>query len=297
MSTKLFRFGFATIIGRPNVGKSSLVNTITGLKTSITSRRPQTTRNRVIGSLTRSDFQLLLIDTPGIHDSPKLLNTRINRTAYKSLKTSDIVVMLIDARGWKKDDERIWKVIKDTTQTVIMVINKLDLLSNPVKVLPLIDQCSKLTGISEIIPISVKSGHNLESLVEIIRNSLPTQPAEALINIDALNDPKQSVAELIREQVFRLAGAEIPYRSAVIVEQERFDYGKPEYHAAIWVETPGQKAIVIGKDGERLKRISMRARNEIEMIFGNEIVLIVRVVVRKNWSSNPKDLSKLGYGD
>ncbi len=297
MSTEIFRFGYVSVIGRPNVGKSSLVNSLTGLKTSIISRRPQTTRNRIIGTLTRPNFQLYLIDTPGIHDSSRLLNARLNRIAYKSLKTSDVVVMLIDARGWKKEDEQIWKVLKKTTRKIIMVINKLDLLSDVSRVLPLINHCSKLPNISEIVPISVKTRHNLESLVSIISHFLPAKADINFMDSAKVNDLKLSVAELIREQIFRLAGAEIPYRAAVVVDQERLGISKPEYHAVIWVETSGQKAILIGRNGERLKKISMRARKEIEMILDNEIVLIIRVVVRKNWSSNPRDLSKLGYVD
>ena len=298
MSEEKFKFGFATIVGKPNVGKSSLVNFLTGRKTSITSRRPQTTRNRIIGVVNRPTYQLAIIDTPGIHTSKRILNQRIDGIARESIRGGDIVVMVIDARGWRSEDQIVWDAVKNYSQPLFVVINKLDLLNDFSRVLPLIEKCQLIGDVDEIIPISVKTGHNLETLHELLQNRLPVSSPGFSLDDSNTSQLETYIAELIREQVFRLAGAEIPYQSAVVVEENKPETGSiPEYHADIWVETNGQKAILIGNRGQRLKDIGMRVRRQIESLIGGRVVLLTRVIVRKRWSSNSTDLNRLGYRD
>ena len=298
MSEEKFKFGFATIVGKPNVGKSSLVNSLTGRKTSITSRRPQTTRNRIIGVVNRPTYQLAIIDTPGIHTSKRALNQRIDGIARESIRGGDIVVMVIDARGWRSEDQIVWDAVKNYSQPLFVVINKLDLLNDSSRVLPLIEKCQLMGDVDEIIPISVKTGHNLKILHELLQNRLPISSPGFSLDDPNISQLETYIAELIREQVFRLAGAEIPYRSAVIVEENKTETGSiPEYHADIWVETNGQKAILIGSRGQRLKDIGTRVRRQIESLIGSRVVLLTRVIVRKRWSSNSTDLNRLGYRD
>ena len=298
MGEEKFKFGFATIVGKPNVGKSSLVNFLTGRKTSITSRRPQTTRNRIIGVVNRPTYQLAIIDTPGIHTSKRILNQRIDGIARESIRGGDIVVMVIDARGWRSEDQIVWDAVKNYSQPLFVVINKLDLLNDVSRVLPLIEKCQLIGDVDEIIPISVKTGHNLETLHELLQNRLPVSSPGFSLDDSNTSQLETYIAELIREQVFRLAGAEIPYRSAVVVEENKPETGSiPEYHADIWVETNGQKAILIGNRGQRLKDIGMRVRRQIESLIGGRVVLLTRVIVRKRWSSNSTDLNRLGYRD
>ena len=298
MSEEKFKFGFATIVGKPNVGKSSLVNSLTGRKTSITSRRPQTTRNRIIGVVNRPTYQLAIIDTPGIHTSKRVLNQRIDGIARESIRGGDIVVMVIDARGWRSEDQIVWDAVKNYSQPLFVVINKLDMLNDSSRVLPLIEKCQLMGDVDEIIPISVKTGHNLKILHERLQNRLPISSPGFSLDDPNISQLETYIAELIREQVFRLAGAEIPYRSAVIVEENKTETGSiPEYHADIWVETNGQKAILIGSRGQRLKDIGTRVRRQIESLIGGRVVLLTRVIVRKRWSSNSTDLNRLGYRD
>lgn len=292
-----FRFGFATVVGKPNVGKSSFINRLTGAKVSITSRRPQTTRNRIIGVLNTPTFQLAMTDTPGIHKSGTVINQRIDSIARSSISGADISVMLIDARGWKSEDELVWNAVTKHKQPIFILINKIDLLVHPTRLLPLIRRCSVMGEIEEIIPISVKTGHNLDLFVELVEARLPFGPPGFPLETPIVSELEFSIAELIREQVFRLAGAEIPYRSAVMVERGSVESGSmPEFHAEIWVETVGQKAILIGPRGRRLKDIGTRVRKQVETMVGRQVVLTTRVSVQKKWSSDPSKLRSLGYG-
>ena len=296
--TNTFRFGFASVVGKPNVGKSSLVNRLTGSKVSITSRRPQTTRNQILGVVNRSNFQLALVDTPGIHRPRGTLNQYLNRTARNSIGIADIMVMVIDARGWRLEDDWVWNSIKISDQPLFLLINKIDLLDRPERLLPLIELCSESRRIAEIIPVSAKTGHNLTRFLQLIQSRLPIDspgfPLEQFTDAN-LNF---SVAELVREQVIRLTGAEIPYKSAVTVHAPLTENStKPEFHADIWVESAGQKTILVGAGGQRLKNIGTRARKQVETLLGTQVVLITRVKVRQGWSSDPMQLQKFGYGD
>ena len=293
-----FRFGFAAVVGKPNVGKSSLVNRLTGLKVSITSRRPQTTRNRILGIVNRSEFQLALVDTPGIHRPRGPLSQRIDRTARDSIRSADITVMMIDARGWRQEDDWVWKAVEPSAQPVFLLINKVDLLGRPDHLLPLMHECSERGQITQIIPVSARNGHNLDRFLQLIQGCLPIGSPGFSLESGSETTVDFSVAELVREQIFRLVGAEIPYQSAVTVYISPAEGAKkPEFHADIWVESSGQKAILVGAGGQRLKNIGSRARKQVEHLLGTRVVLITRVKVRQGWSSDPVQLRSLGYGD
>lgn len=297
MVKNTFRFGFAAVVGKPNVGKSSLVNRLTGGKVSITSRRPQTTRNRILGVVNRSDYQLALVDTPGIHRPRGPLSQWIDRTGRDSIGSADITVMVIDARGWRKEDDWVWKAVEPSVQPLFLLINKVDLLDRPNRLLPLIQECGERSRIAQIIPISVRNGHNLDRFLQLIQGCLPVGSPGYSLERGAETNPNFSVAELVREQIFRLVGAEIPYESAVMVHALPAEGSiKPEFHADIWVETSGQKTILVGAGGQRLKTIGTRARKQVERLLGTPVVLITRVKVRQGWSSDPLQFQNLGYG-
>ena len=286
------------MVGKPNVGKSTLVNRLTGIKVSITSRRPQTTRNRILGTVNRPGFQLALVDTPGIHRPRNPLSKWIDRTARDSISNADITVMVIDARGWKREDDWAWKSVKQSTEPLFLLINKVDLLDRPDRLLPLIHDCSERGPIAQIIPVSAKSGHNLERFLQLVEKHLPVGSPGFSLERGAETNLNFSIAELVREQIFRLVGEEIPYQSAVTVHTPLAEQdATPEFHADIWVESPGQKAILIGAGGQRLKTIGTRSRKEVERLLGTRVVLITRVKVRQGWSTDPLQLRNLGYGD
>jgi len=286
------------VVGKPNVGKSSLVNRLTGVKVSITSRRPQTTRNRILGIVNRSDFQLALVDTPGIHRPRGALSQWIDRTARDSIGSADITVMVIDARGWRQEDDWVWKAVEPSAQPLFLLINKVDLLDRPDRLLPLIKECSERGRIAQIIPVSVRNGHNLDRFLQLIQGCLPVGSPGFSLERGAETNLDFSIAELVREQIFRLVGAEIPYQSAVTVHAPLTEEAtKPEFHADIWVESAGQKAILVGAGGQRLKSIGTRARMQVESLLGTRVVLTTRVKVRQGWSSDPLQLRSLGYGD
>ena len=286
------------MVGKPNVGKSSLVNRLTGVKVSITSRRPQTTRNRILGIVNQSDFQLALVDTPGIHRPRGALSQWIDRTARDSIGSADITVMVIDARGWRQEDDWVWKAVEPSAQPLFLLINKVDLLNRPDRLLPLIKECSERGRIAEIIPVSARNGHNLDRVLQLIQGCLPVGSPGFSLDRGAETNLDFSIAELVREQIFRLVGAEIPYQSAVTVHTPVTNEAtKPEFHADIWVESAGQKAILVGAGGQRLKNIGTRARKQVESLLGTRVVLTTRVKVRQGWSSDPLQLRSLGYGD
>jgi GTP-binding protein Era len=206
--------------------------------------------------------------------------------------------MVIDARGWRQEDERVWKAVETSAQPLFLLINKIDLLDRPDRLLPLIQECGDRGRIEQIIPISVRSGHNLERFLQFVERSLPFGLPGFSLEHGAETDLVFSVAELVREQIFRSIGAEIPYQSAVTVHALPIESAKkPEFHADIWVESSGQKTILVGAGGQRLKSIGVRARKQVEDLLGTSVVLITRVRVRQGWSSDPTVIRNLGYGE
>jgi GTP-binding protein Era len=292
-----FKSGFVAIAGAPNVGKSTLLNQILGEKLAITSKKPQTTRNRILGILHRPQAQLIFIDTPGIHKASKPLNVRIVDAALSALGDVDIVLVVIDVAHTDASAETfLVKKLQSVKQPVVLVLNKIDLIKKPL-LLELIDQWSKAYPFEAIMPVAAILGEQIEGLVETMESLLPKGPP--FFSADAITDMTENfiVAELIREKVFRLTGQEIPYSTAVSVDSlsESKKGALVTIHATIHVERASQKGMVIGKNGSQLKMIGTEARKEIERMLGTKVFLKLFVRVQKNWSKDTKALRRFGY--
>jgi GTP-binding protein Era len=293
-----FRSGFVAIIGRPNVGKSLLLNRFCHKKIAIISDKPQTTRNRITGVAHLPDAQVVFIDTPGIHDPPKLLNEYMVRVATGTLKEVDVVLWVMDAsEPLAADDERILALLGEVTTPVLAVLNKIDLLGTKEALLGLIDQVKDLRPFAEIVPISALKGDNVESLLEALPRYLEEGPQ--YFPSDMVTDQPEPfiIAEFIREKVTNLTHQEIPYATAVVVDDMEWeeDQSLLRVEAIIYVERESQKGIVIGKGGAMLKRIGQAAREDLEGLFGAKLYLKLWVKVRKNWSKDRAALHRLGY--
>ena len=287
-----------TLAGRPNVGKSTLLNRLVGQKISITSSRAQTTRHRLLGIKTTERAQIVYVDTPGLHtDNKGVMNRYMNRVAATSLQDVDCVVLLIAASGWTRADEYPLKLATAPGIPVILAINKLDHLKDRARLLPLMEASSRKADFVEIVPVSARTGANTDDLEKAILKYLPEQPF--LYPVDQISDRGERffAEELIREQIFRGFQQEIPYVSAVKIEQFRRAKGTLHIEATIWVEKEGQKPILIGKDGQRLKTIGSRARLAMQKQFAAKVHLQLWVKVRKGWSDNETALHRLGYAD
>jgi GTPase len=292
-----YRSGFIALVGRPNVGKSTLLNRLVGRKVSITSRRPQTTRHRILGIKTDERAQFIFIDTPGLHEKGnKTINRYMNRAASGSMEGVDCIVFTITAKRWTSEDKFVLNIVKRHTCPLILVINKVDLLADRSALLPLIEAASKQAEFVEIIPLSAKAGLNITELEDAILRYLPEQPAH--FPPEQISDRSETfmAAELLREQIFRNFGEELPYVSAVRIERFQHQAHLIRIEAVIWVEKPSQKAIIIGKGGQRLKLIGQHARMEMEQLFGSKVYLSSWVKVRSGWSDDVGALDSLGYG-
>ena len=294
---KNFKSGFVAIIGAPNVGKSTLLNKILGQKLSITSKKPQTTRNRILGIIHRPEAQIVFLDTPGIHTSDKPLNVRIVEIALSVLGDVDLVLMLADASKPDIESEKLLlKSLKKQNTPVILALNKIDLIKKPALLLQ-ISAWTKQFPFLSVIPISAKQGDQLEELLTAMIQVLP--PGPPLYPEETVTDlPMRFIAaEMIREKVFRLTGQEIPYAVAVTVDafQSEKANTRISIHATIHVERDSQKGIVIGKKGSKLKQIGEAARKEIEEMVGARVFLKLFVRVQKNWSKDSKAIRRFGY--
>lgn len=290
--------GFIGLIGRPNVGKSTLLNKIIGQKISITAPRPQTTRNRILGIKTVDNCQMIFIDTPGIHSSEKLLNQRIVQYALQTLKDSDVNLILVDPIPANKDqlhrnDLEIFKQLGTLSQT-ILIINKIDTV-NSEAILRSISIFSKVGEFAEIIPVSALKGTNVDLLLNTLNRYIPEGPF--YFETDQMTDVSERflVSEFIREELFRLMKEELPYSIAVQVESFHETAELIKIHCTIHVERDSQKGIVIGKGGKTLKKIGTAARHKIEYLLGNKVFLSLQVNVLKKWSSSARLLDNLGY--
>jgi len=297
MTPKDFKSGFVAIVGAPNVGKSTLLNKLLGQKLSITSKKPQTTRNRILGIIHRANAQLVFLDTPGIHPSDKPLNIRIVETALSVVADVDLVLLLADASNADPVSEKLlMQSLKNQNRPVILALNKIDLIKKAA-LLEQIDAWDKRYPFKSIIPVSAKQGWQLEDLLKEMTAALPYGPP--LFPEEALTDLTERfiAAELIREKVFRLTGQEIPYAVAVTVDTFKEEKaGKLiAIHATIHVERSTQKGIIIGKQGSKLKQIGEAARKEIERMVGTQVLLKLFVRVQKNWSKDTKALRRFGY--
>ncbi|WKJ89379.1 GTPase Era [Methylomonas montana] len=290
--------GYVALIGRPNVGKSTLMNHLLGQKLSITSRKPQTTRHRILGIKTTEAGQAIFMDTPGMHqDEKKVLNRYLNKTADSTLLGVDVVVWLLDGLYWHEYDQKIFKKLERAGLPVILVVNKVDKIKDKDAVLKFFADAQQKYPFQHIVPVSALKRTNLELLEQHIMALLPE--AEPIYPEDQITDRPERffVAEIIREKLTRRLGDELPY--ALTVEIERYEEF-PELckiYAAILVERDSQKSIVIGKQGEMLKKVGSEARVDIEKLIGQKVYLQLWVKVKKGWSDNERALQSLGFID
>jgi GTP-binding protein Era len=290
-----FRCGTIAIIGRPNVGKSTLLNALVGHKVSITSARPQTTRHRIAGVLTRTDLQYVFVDTPGFQTHQGgTLNRLLNRTVRSSLAGVDVALLVVEAGRFGDDDRAVAALLPPSTPAVL-VVNKSDRLPSPARMLPFLERVSKERAFAEVVPVSAAKGRNLGALLKVIAPHLPQQPP--MFEADALTDRSERflAAELVREKLFRLLGEELPYGCAVSIDKFEEEGRLRRIHAAIVVEKDNHKAIVIGKNGAKLKAVASAARRDMEKLFGGKVFLEVWVKVRPDWTRDGAALRRLGY--
>ncbi len=292
-----FKSGFVGIIGAPNVGKSTLLNAILGEKVAITTPKPQTTRTQIRGILTGENFQIVFVDTPGIHQPKKLLNKKLVETAEKAVEDVDVLVFLIDVTNRNRREEfAVIELIKRLKKPVILVLNKIDKISKE-NLLPMIDEMQKMYSFEAIIPISAKYLDGIDRLINEILKLLPEGPQF----YDATQITDQSVEsiieELVREKIFLLAKQEVPYSTAVKVEELKEENGLVKIRAVIYVERPSQKGIIIGKGGKFIKKIGTYVRMELEKAWGKKVFLDLWVKVLKDWSKDEKQLKRLGISE
>ncbi len=288
--------GYIAIIGRPNVGKSTLLNRILGLKLSITSRKPQTTRHQILGVKTQEHAQFVYVDTPGIHSGgKKAINRYMNKAASSVIHDVDVLLFLVQALKWTDEDQMVLDKLKDVKAPIILVINKVDTVEEKEALLPFIQQISQKHAFNNVIPLSAKKGENVANLEQLIGGLLPENPP--LFQEDEYTDRSVRflVAELIREKLVRELGKELPYETTVEIEQFKEDEKLITIHAVILVEKKGQKAIIIGNQGSRLKSIGTKARLDMEKLLDKKVFLQLWVKVKAGWSDSESALRSLGY--
>jgi GTP-binding protein Era len=290
--------GFVALVGRPNVGKSTLLNYLIGQKISITSRRPQTTRHRIHGIKTTEQGQAVYVDTPGIHASERrAMNRYLNRTAGTALLDVDLIVWLIDRPAWQTEDDLVLERIKSAGVPVILAINKIDWLEDKAALLPFLESAESRHDFAAMIPISALKGANLDVLESKIMDLLPE--GEPIFPEDQITDRSERflAAEIIREKLLRSLGQEVPHALTVEIEQFKVEGLLTRISAVIWVERPGQKAIVIGRKGEVLKKVGERARHDVERLLDGKVFLQLWVKVKEGWSDDERALRSLGYSE
>ncbi len=290
------RFGFVAIVGRPNVGKSTLLNHILGFKLSITSRKPQTTRHRVLGIWTENECQIAFVDTPGMHtDQLKAMNRVMNQTAEQALSGVDAVVMLTDGKIWNELDQRVYEKVSRSGAPKYWVINKVDKLDNKNQLLPHIQNTVETHVFDEVFPVSALKNLNLEPLLGALKLQIPDGPF--MYEEDQITDRSERflTAEIVREQIMRQLGDEVPYETTVEIESFEHSGDRVGIHALISVERDGQKAILVGEGGTRLKQIGIEARKRLENFLDAHVALKLWVKVRASWSNDERALKSLGY--
>lgn len=292
------RCGYAAIIGRPNVGKSTLMNRLLRQKISITSSRPQTTRHRILGIATAPDVQVIYVDTPGLHRAgKKALNRYMNRTAQSVIHDVDAVLWVVEGMRWTEEDEDILRRLEGLTVPVILVVNKVDHVAEKGRLLPHLQTLAGKRQFAEIVPVSARTGANVESLEQAVAKYMPE--GEAMYPDDQVTDRSERflAAEFIREKLMRRLGQELPYVLTVEIEKFAREGNLARIHAVIWVERDSHKAIIIGKNGERLKEVGREAREDMERTFDCKVFLELWVRVKSGWSDDERALASLGYTD
>jgi len=291
----VMRAGFVALVGRPNVGKSTLLNRLVGYRVAAIASKPQTTRNQIRGIVTTEDAQLVFVDTPGLHeDARTLLNRSLNASAVAALEEVDVVALLVEAGRFTAEDEYVLKRLQHLRQPVVLVINKIDRLKSPNEVLGFIDSMQKRHDFAEIVPLSAQTGANCDSLVKALKPYLPE--SDLLFPEDQITDKSVRfiVGELIREQIMQRLHQEIPYSVAVEIEQFDEQPSLVRIGAVIWVERDGQKAIVIGKKGQMLKAIGSHARTSIEAFLEKKVYLRLWVKVSEDWQNDSRRWQQFG---
>ena len=293
-----YRSGYAVLIGRPNVGKSTLLNRLLGQKLAITSHKPQTTRHRILGIRSEDAGQIVFVDTPGIHDrGDKAMNFYLNRTAHSAIQDVDVVLFVVQAMAWTDEDERALAAVGKAGVPSIAVVNKIDLISRKEVLLPFLQDLVKRHDFVEVIPVSASDGDNVETLAKAVLDRLPM--GEPIFPDDQISDRNERffAAELLREQLIRRYHQELPYAVTVDIEQFEEQDGRYNIGAVIWVERDSQRAILLGKGGQAMKETATAARKAMNEFFQTRVHLEVWVKVKKSWSSDEASLVKLGYTD
>ncbi|MGJ8689438.1 MAG: GTPase Era [Gammaproteobacteria bacterium] len=288
--------GFVAIVGRPNVGKSTLLNYLLKQKISITSRKPQTTRHRILGIKTIDDKQFVYVDTPGMHKiERKAINRMMNQAATSALDGVDVVLFVVERLVFNEEDEIVLEALRKVKAPVLLLINKCDLLESRARLLPHIERISKLRDFAEIIPLSVLGGHNIDTVEECVLKYLPEGPF--LYPEDQITDRSSRflAAEIIREKITRQLGDELPYEVTVEIEKYTIQAGVVHIHALILVDKESQKQIIIGSKGDRLKTIGSAARVDMERAFDSKVMLNLWVKVKTGWADDERALQSLGY--
>ena len=293
-----FHCGFVAIVGRPNVGKSTLLNRILGQKISITAHRPQTTRHRILGIKTDDAAQVIYVDTPGLHlGGKRAINRYMNRAASSSIHDVDVVVFVVDGLRWTEEDESVLEKLKTASVPVVLVINKIDEIKLKEALLPHLQTLSEKLNFHAVIPLSAQTGEGVVRLEDTVRDLLPA--SAPFFPEDQVTDRSERflAAELVREKLVRTLEQELPYSATVEIEKFSLENDVRHIHAVIWVEREGQKGIIIGKQGQQLKRIGEQARKDMERAFEGKVFLRLWVKVREGWSDDERALRSLGYQD
>lgn len=288
--------GYIALVGRPNVGKSTLLNRILEYKLSITSRKPQTTRHSIIGVRTEEDYQFVYVDTPGIHQgSKKVMNRMMNKTAISVLRDVDVIAFVVDGTHWQDEDEYVLSLIKNATVPCFLVVNKVDKIADKMQLLPWLEEMSKRHTFAAMIPLSAKTGVQVDTFHQQLKPLLPEGPF--LFPEDQYTDRSKKFlcSELLREKIFRLCGQELPYSTTVGIESYQEEEALIRIHALIMVDKESHKRMIIGDKGAKLKSIATQARLDMEQLLGKKVFLQCWCKVKSGWSDNERILKELGY--
>ena len=291
-----YRAGFVAVVGRPNVGKSTLINAIVGRKVSIVTSKPQTTRHRILAVHTTRDCQVIFVDTPGLHrKAGKAMNRLMNRTAVAALADADLVLYVTDATRFTEEDSDVLKRLQAVRAPVVAVLNKVDLVKPKERLLETISQMAARREFEEIVPVSARKGSNLDALLGLVPRFLPESPPLFPAEMHSDRSDDFHAAEIVREKLTILLRDEIPYGLTVQIEKYDRDAEGVDIAAVIWVERDSQKGIVVGKGGQMLKQVGRAARLDLKRILGAPVHLELWVKVKDNWADSEKDLASLGY--
>jgi GTPase len=290
--------GYIALVGRPNVGKSTLLNNLMSKKVSITSRKPQTTRHRVLGIQTVENFQYVFVDTPGIHRTQQqTMNQMMNQTALNVLHDVDVIWWLIDATRWTEDDELVHQALKDVDVPVCLIVNKIDKIKDKERLLPKLQEWQQLRNFFAMIPISAKTGAQVPHLLEVVRPLMPESPHLFYADQTTDRSVQFQIAEILREKIFRYSGDELPYATTVEVESMK-DEGKMwRIHALIWVDKASHKRMLIGAKGEKMKLMATEARQDMEKLLGKKVFLHCFCKVKSGWAEDVRFLREMGLDD